>query len=531
MSITGDPNRLLGRSVDELVDASWHDLILDVDRFEATIASLPEHGGEGTVANLDLRHRNGHTVPFRHRVRRDPASGNIQGAAIEISELAMATRLIRHHADHDDLTGLVTRNVFLARLDELIGECSEVEPLAVLLVDLDRFKDVNEVLGHRVGDRLLALLARRFDQLPFVDSVARLGGDEFAFALGGAGAEQAARRARDVVATIEELIQVDRLKLSVSGTVGVAVAACDSLDARSLMMRADMAMCRAKTQGRRVAVYDDGDDGLAGERIALGSELEAAIAAGQIEVWFQPKVDLATERVVGAEGLARWRHPDLGLLTPNRFLPLLSVSGAYQVFTDEVLRQGIEFAARSRAEAAPLSVAVNLNAVSFFDHGLADRVRSMLDFADVDPSQLTLEITESDILADLSVHGPVFERLTSLGVDLSIDDFGVGYSSLSRLRRLPVQELKIDRSFVARLEEDPEDLIIVKAVVDLANVLGHRSVAEGVETIETRDRLRDLGCEHAQGYLFGRPVPPDEFLATFRAADGVRRMALDGITG
>jgi EAL domain-containing protein (putative c-di-GMP-specific phosphodiesterase class I) len=206
---------------------------------------------------------------------------------------------------------------------------------------------------------------------------------------------------------------------------------------------------------------------------------------------------------------------------------LFSITNDYQAFTDEVVRQGIEFAALTQREGAGIGVALNLEATSFLDHGLVDRVAGMLEASGLRASNLTFEITESNILEDLTVHGPVFERLTALGVDLAIDDFGVGYSSLSRLRELPVQELKIDRGFVSRMESDAEDLIIVKAVVDLANVLGHRSVAEGVETIEAWDRLREMGCDQAQGFLFGRPMPPQEFLERYAANDGVRRFTLD----
>ena len=301
----------------------------------------------------------------------------------------------------------------------------------------------------------------------------------------------------------------------------------DGLTAEVLMLRADTAMYRAKDARERVMAFADSEGARVGEQLELGREIEHAIGNGQIEVWFQPKIDLATERIVGAEGLARWRHPELGVLTPDRFLPLLDITNDYQAFTDEVIRQGIEFVAATKRDGAGLAVALNLSATSFLDHGLVDRVATLLETSGVDAKQVTFEITESDILEDLSVNGPVFERLTDLGVELSIDDFGVGYSSLSRLRELPVQELKIDRSFVSRMESDPEDLIILKAVVDLANVLGHRSVAEGVETVEAWDRLREMGCDEAQGYLFGRPMPAAELLARYAANDGVRRFVLD----
>lgn len=442
-------------------------------------------------------------------------------------KLEDATNLIRHQAEHDGLTGLITRNVFMSKLQEHLEASEGDDPVAVLVVDVHRFQEVNGVLGHRVGDQLLVVLARRFEQLPFATAAARLGGDEFAFVLVGDQARQPVKHAQAVVAAIEELVQIDRLKLSVSGSVGIAVAPDDGATAEVLMLRADTAMYRAKDAREQVMAFADSEGARVGEQLELGREIEHAIGNGQIELWFQPKIDLATERIVGAEGLARWRHPELGVLTPNRFLPLLNITNDYQAFTDEVIRQGIEFVAQAKRDGAALAVALNLSAMSFLDHGLVDRVATMLETSGVNAAQVTFEITESDILEDVSVNGPVFERLIDLGVELSIDDFGVGYSSLSRLRELPVQELKIDRSFVSRMESDPEDLIIVKAVVDLANVLGHRSVAEGVETLETWDRLREMGCDEAQGYLFGRPMPAAELLERFDANDGVRRFVLD----
>ena len=444
-------------------------------------------------------------------------------------QLADATELIRHQAEHDGLTGLITRNVFVAQLREHLELADAAHPVAVFVVDVNRFEQVNDVLGHEVGDQLLVLLARRFARLPFPAAVARFGGDEFAFALTGVEARQARDRAEAVVAVVEELVQVDRLKLSVSASVGIAIAPEDGMTPEILIARADTAMCRAKDARCAVMPFVDSDSARVGEQLELGIELEHAIRDGQIEVWFQPKIDLASERVVGAEGLARWRHPEQGVLSPDRFLPLLNITSDYQAFTDEVIRQGIEFAANTKSDGAGMSVALNLSAKSFVDHGLPDRVSTMLEVGGVAASKLTFEITESDILEDLSVNGPVFAGLIELGLELSIDDFGVGYSSLSRLRELPVQELKIDRSFVSRMETDAQDLIIVKAVVDLANVLGHRSVAEGVETVEAWDRLREMGCDQAQGYLFGRPMPAAEFVAVYAASDGVRRFVLDDV--
>lgn len=524
ISITGNTERSIGWSTETVTGMDWADLVSDYSRFENVVDTLrADLARGGHFALFDMKHKSGHDVPFRHRVRIDPATGFIQGAAMEISELAQATRLIRHQAEHDGLTGLITRNVLISRLSEALETCTPATPVAVLMVDLNRFKEVNDILGHRVGDQVLAILSRRFEAIESIDCVSRLGGDEFAFVCVDDDALSAARVATEVITVIEELIQVDHMKLSISASIGIAVAPDDGLTIDQLMMRADTAMYRAKNANQRIVQFAESHDARVGEQVALSAELRQAITGGQIELWFQPKVDLATERVIGAEGLARWRHGELGLLTPDRFISLLSVSGEYQAFTDEVIHQGVRFIANSIREGAPIGVAVNLSAMSFFDHDLADRIAALLDTYSVPAQLLTLEITESDILEDLSIHMPVFDRLTDLGVELAIDDFGVGYSSLSRLRRLPVHELKIDRSFVMGMVSDPEDLIIVKAVVDLAGVLGHRSVAEGVETKEAWDRLREMGCDVAQGYFFGRPMEGSVFFERFGAADGVRR--------
>lgn len=523
ISITGNTDRSIGFPVDDVMAMDWADLVSDFAQVQSVLETLDDEASNaGMFGVFDLKDRDGHDVPFRHRLRVDANTGYVQGAAMEITELALATRLIRHQAEHDGLTGLITRAVLLSNLTAALEACTEDNQVAVLMVDLNRFKEVNDILGHRVGDQLLAVLARRFEQIDSVHCVSRLGGDEFAFVCVDEHARNAAGVAAELVTVIEELIQIDNMKLSISASIGVAVAPADGTTTDQLMMRADTAMYRAKNANERIVQFAESHDARVGEQVALSAELHQAIISGQIEVWFQPKIDLATERIVGAEGLARWRHPDLGLLTPDRFLPLLAVSGEYQAFTDEVIHQAVRFASAMIDDGAPIGIAVNLSAMSFFDHGLADRISALLDTYRVPAELLTLEITESDILEDLSIHMPVFERLTSLGLELAIDDFGVGYSSLSRLRRLPVHELKIDRSFVMGMVNDPEDLIIVKAVVDLAGVLGHRSVAEGVETKEAWDRLREMGCDVAQGYYFGRPMEGAVFAERFTSVDGVR---------
>ena len=372
---------------------------------------------------------------------------------------------------------------------------------------------MNDTLGHPVGDQLLKVLAARFRGTVHADVIARLGGDEFAFLLAAdVTAESAVELANDIAQLTDQRIELNRITLSVSGSIGVAIAPQHGTDPETLMQHADIAMYQAKANHDSVSVFVETPDNLSVERLSLTSELSSAISRHEFELFFQPKLDLSSGRVIGAEGLARWRHPTRGILAPDQFLELLSLSGDYHRFTDEMIGEGIGFADRCHRGGHQIEIAVNLSSMSFFDQELPGRIAALLDLHQVPANCLTLEITEADILDESQMPQATFARLAELGVGLSIDDFGTGYSSLVRLRQLPVSELKIDQSFVKGLGTEPEDLIIVRAIIDLASVLGHQTVAEGVESQEVADILLSLGCNVVQGYHFGAPMPADQFV-------------------
>lgn len=511
-SVAGNLRPMLGYSPAEFLKMRWQDIVPADDQLR--LMELPElaEGAERALVTV-VNHRDGHNLSFRHNVRKVEGA-MLRGVSTDINDLAEATDTIRFQAEHDVLTGLHNRSVLAERLDHAARMMSADEPIAVLMLDLNRFKEVNDTLGHPVGDQMLQILAERFRlALPEAEVVARLGGDEFAVLLTEnvtrASALDAARR---IAGVTERKLEIDRLKLSVSASIGVVLGPEHGETADELLSHADIAMYGAKRKGESVEVFQSTPKDFTLERLTLSAAVSPALTAGEFELWYQPKFCLRTRSIVGAEALARWRHPERGILEPVEFLELVGLSGEYHRFTDQVLEDGVAAAARCRDEGHPIEIAVNLSLLSFFDQRLPERLAARLKAFDVDPSRFTLEVTEADILDDAGSHSGVFAKLQELGVGVSIDDFGTGHSSLVRLKELPVTELKLDRSFVSRLEIDPEDLIIVRTVVELGVALGLRTVAEGVESTETAAILKSIGCQSAQGYLFAKPMPLDDFL-------------------
>jgi diguanylate cyclase (GGDEF)-like protein len=423
-----------------------------------------------------------------------------------------------HRAVHDALTGLPNRLALAQRLDAALGGGAD-DPITLMIVDLDDFKAVNDTLGHASGDRLLQDVAARLSgALQEEDMLVRLGGDEFAVLLGrAAGPEEGVAVATGLVAALEDPFTVDGIVLDVRASVGVASYPEHGSGSDELLRGADVALYCAKETQRQVEVYSAARDHHSVDRLMLAGQLRRGLELGEIVLEYQPKFRLRGGQPVGVEALARWQHPALGRIGPDGFIPLAEQTGLINALTAVVLRDAIHQNARFRREGLPLRVAVNVSPRSLVDRDLPRMIARLLAESGVPAHSLQLEITESRAMP--GGHGPpaVLDELRTMGVSVAIDDFGTGYSSLVQLQKLPVDEIKIDRSFVANMAESPSDAAIVQSTIDLARNLGLLVCAEGVENEEARAQLEAMGCELAQGYGLCRPLPPDRCAETLLA--------------
>ena len=433
-----------------------------------------------------------------------------------ILQLDSARERARHLATHDPLTGLANRAQFHDQLaQEMFAASRADESLAVLFIDLDGFKAINDSLGHAVGDGLLRSLARRIRAcLRKSDSAARLGGDEFGVLLAHlSNPTDAEVVARNLVAQLSEPIQFRSQLTGVRCSIGIAMFPRDTRDPEQLVKKADTAMYYAKESGGgSFAVYRDEMSAAAQKRFALEECMRGALAEGAFVLHYQPQYDLTRSRILGAEALVRWQHADLGLLAPGEFLPIAEETGLILPLGAWILRTACEQNAQwTRAGHRGLRMSVNVSAQQFLDPAFAETVRRVLDASGLPPVLLELELTESSLLRDVNVTVDTLGRLKDLGVRLAIDDFGTGYSALAYLKRLPIDVLKIDQSFVRTLTTDPADATITEMIVKLAAGLNLTTIAEGVETFEQLLLLGSYGCKRMQGYLFGKPVPAETF--------------------
>ena len=428
---------------------------------------------------------------------------------------------LEHQVLHDVLTGLPNRVLLQDRLRQAIrlGKRQNL-PFALFLMDLDRFKEVNDSLGHASGDVLLSQVAHRLaGELRSSDTIARLGGDEFAVILPGIsapeGAEQAARK---LLAALHQPFLVNGEKLQIGGSIGVVLFPEHGRDNDSLLRRADVAMYAAKRAGGGFSFYTLEQDDNSASRLALIADLRQAIDHGQLLLHYQPKVDIQTGVITGVEALVRWQHPEQGLLTPDRFLPLAEHTGLMEPLGRWVLDEAIRQCRVWKDEGVPTKIAVNLSVRSLHDRGLPELLAEILERHGVEPGLLQVEITESTLMADPELATQITGRLAEMGVQLAIDDFGTGYSSLAYVRRLQAREIKIDKSFVLEMARAKNDAVIVQSTIDLGRNLGLRVVAEGVEDQETWDMLLASGCEVAQGFMVSRPLPAEQVTAQLRTA-------------
>jgi diguanylate cyclase (GGDEF)-like protein len=426
--------------------------------------------------------------------------------------VARASRRLRHQASHDALTDLPNRTELHEQGSTLLTGARRHGTLAaLLLIDLDRFKEVNDTMGHEHGDRLLIEVAHRLsDALRRGDLLARLGGDEFAVLAvlphRGALGEVATR----LHAALVRPFDVGGVAVELGASIGIAVQPDHGHDVSTLLRRADVAMYQAKRTGTQIETYDAERDPYSSERLTLLGELRHAIDNDELVLHFQPKVALASGRVIGVEALVRWQHPERGLLGPGEFLGLAERTGLITDVTRWVLEAAVRQCAEWREEGTDLPIAINLAAANIVDITLPARVAETLRRWDVPGELLECEISEDTVMGDPRRATDVLERLRALGVRLSLDDFGTGHSSLSYLKRLPLDEVKIDRSFVSGMAVDASDAAIVRSTIDLARHLRLDVVAEGVETEEVLDVLTSLHCDVAQGFLLSRPLPAAE---------------------
>jgi diguanylate cyclase (GGDEF)-like protein len=424
--------------------------------------------------------------------------------------VAAASRALRHQASRDALTGLPNRTLLRHRAERALrGD----EPGAMLLIDLDRFKEVNDTLGHNYGDELLVEVAARLGAaLRADDTLARLGGDEFAVLLRGlphrAEVAELAGRLQDALRCP---IALRGVAVELEASIGVALYPEHGTTVGELLQRADVAMYEAKRARTGIATYSAERDPYSADRLGLLAELRRAIEDDELVLHYQPKVALATGAVVGVEALVRWQHPTRGLLSPDQFVPLAERTGAIADLTRWVVDKAL---AQQREWNLP--VAVNLAAANVVDVTLPDAIAALLERHGVPGDQLECEISEHTVMADPKRVSEVLDRLRALGVRLSLDDFGTGHSSLSYLKRLPLDEVKIDRSFVSGMVEDENDAVIVRSTIDLARNLGLAVVAEGVESAEIMDALAALDCDIAQGFYISRPVPAQALSVSLR---------------
>jgi diguanylate cyclase (GGDEF)-like protein len=419
---------------------------------------------------------------------------------------------IEHRALHDELTGLPNRILFGDRVEQAIAAAQREQRFpVVMLLDVNRFKEINDTLGHEPGDGLLKDLALRLrGAVRSNETLARLGGDEFGVLLPAASVDEATTLAGRMHDLLESPFSVGDLPLEVSASIGIAAYPEHGEHAEALLQHADVAMYVAKERHDKTALYDPEEDTNDALRLALAGELRRAIEEEQLVVFFQPKAELESGRVVGAEALVRWQHPTRGFIPPNDFVPIAERTGLIKPLSRFVLAAAVRQCDAWRAAGYDLHVSVNLTIPDLLDLDLPDSIAALLTSTDLRPDQLELEITETTILADPFRVRQVLNRLNEMGLRLAIDDFGTGYSSLAYLKRLPVHTIKIDRSFVMEMCADANDATIVRSTIDLGRNLGLEIVAEGVESQEAWDALRADGCTLAQGYFISRPVPAEE---------------------
>ena len=440
---------------------------------------------------------------------------NYVGVSSDISERVAAQERIRQLAYFDSLTNLPNRRLLQDRAEQALASAErEGKQVALLFIDLDHFKTINDSLGHSAGDKLLGEVAQRLQScVRRMDTVARLGGDEFVVLLTEVTIEGATEVARKLIYRVARPCQIDTHELGVTPSIGISVFPQDGRDFESLLKHADTAMYRAKESGRNGYQFFASEMNVAAlERLVLENSLRQGIERGEFVLHYQPQIDVPSGRIVGAEALVRWRHPQLGLVPPGKFIPVAEVSGLIVMIGEWVLGEACrQNRAWQDAGLPAISVAVNISAVQFRSGHIEDNVAAVLANTGLAPELLELELTEGIVMAGANATVETLQRISDMGVKLAIDDFGTGYSSLSYLKRFPIDRLKIDQSFVRDIVTDTDDWAISSAIISMGHSLRLQVIAEGVEHLEQLEMLRRQGCDEVQGYYFSVPLPADDF--------------------
>lgn len=521
-----DEERRLFRSDGETVLYDGAPAAAPPDPATATIVRLDGYEGGPDIGVLRLRFRGQVALNEREDYTLHTFASALCTAlrnACAYAQLARLAQQNAHDATHDPLTGLPNRRKLLDQGTTLLDSRANRGGIALMLIDLNHFKEVNDTLGHSAGDRVLTEIADRLRTAAGPDTlVARLGGDEFAVLFSGLPAPAlAAHRAEELLGSIHDPINLEGMRISVEASAGIATAAATG-GVGEMLRRADIAMYQAKRSGQRIASFTRSRDTADVGQLALGGDLARAMADNEFTVSFQPIVNLASGEVISAEALARWHHPDRGNLDPHRFLHAVERSGLLASFSQAVLDQAL-VAAHEWADAGfEMPVAVNVSPRSLLDRTFPAMVLDRLETRGFPPERLILELTETLTISQLEVVDQVLGELRAAGVRLALDDFGTRYSSLSVLSRIPVHELKIDQAFVREMDSSTEAAAVVRSTVDLGRGLGLVVVAEGVESASERHRLWEMGCVAGQGHLFLRPQPADRLLAALQRGSGGR---------
>jgi diguanylate cyclase (GGDEF)-like protein/PAS domain S-box-containing protein len=512
--------RLYGYSADEARQSNLLDLIIPPEMRDGVRSNMAGVGEGRPIPNgeIELMRKDGSRVSvYSSHTALNYSSGEVELFCIDIdlTEQKKNERALERIANYDLLTGLPNRRLMSERLARMAHRSGPAGMgFALCYLDLDDFKQINDRHGHATGDQVLVAVAERLRKLVRgTDLVGRLGGDEFLVALDGlSNGHELERQLIAIQNAISHPVEVDELRLRLRCSIGVTIFPQDSADPDILLRHADQAMYRSKSMGRnRYSLFDIDLESKTRQRRRNLAELEKGLDRGQLELFYQPKIDLEDGRVAGFEGLIRWRHPERGLLAPAAFLPWLDNTELEQPFGDYVLCRALDDLERWQSDGMDIAVSVNVSGPHLLSEGFVERLRTLLGERTRPCAELlSLEILESAAVSDLDLAVAVLEEIRALGIKVALDDFGTGYSSLRYLRSLPVDEVKVDQSFVMDMLTDRNDRQIVRSVVGLAAAFDLRAVAEGVETTEHLVALRALGCRFGQGYVFARPMPAEQ---------------------